>query len=150
LVAKILLLGIAALIIAGPAGYGCQGTGTPVLDDNFKTPDPGWGRPDNIADFTSNGLVLRPPVNGSGWRTDQNYKLDDTDWCVEVTNPARLPSPANQQTVGDVGLWFWGVDNQNFRISTPRRSRSPGPSRSTGWSAAVGRPRRPRSRLWLG
>ena len=40
-----------------------------------------------------------------------------------------MPNPANAQTVGDVGVWFWGRDSQNFYTATI----------SPGGSAAIDR-----------
>jgi hypothetical protein len=111
-------LAVALFLAANGTATACQGRGTPLLDDDFKNPDIGWGTPTSVASYTPDGLVLRPPVNGSGWRWNQNFSMAHADLCAEVANPANLPSPANQKTVGDVGLWFWGADAQNFYTAT--------------------------------
>ena len=114
---RIVALGTALCVAAGSAAQACQVTGNAILDDQFRTPDPGWGRPDSITVFGPRGLALTPPPNGSAWRINQNYRIE-SDWCVEVTNPATLPAGGDPKTVGDVGLWFWGRDNQNFYTAT--------------------------------
>jgi hypothetical protein len=81
-------------------------------------PDPGWGRADTVASFTPSGLALTPNVDASAWRINQSYTLTNGDWCIEIVNPATMPNPANAQTVGDVGVWFWGRDSQNFYTAT--------------------------------
>jgi hypothetical protein len=117
-VARTVLLGAALLLGLTNMANACQATGQPLLSDDFKTPDPGWGRADTVATFTPNGLVLTPTVDASAWRTNQAYNLTNGDWCVEIVNPATMPNPANTQTVGDVGVWFWGRDSQNFYTAT--------------------------------
>ena len=100
------------------AASACQSHGTPLLDDSFKTADPGWGQPDNVAAFTANGLILTAPVSGSAWRWNRSQTMAHNDLCVEVMNPAQLPSPADADTVGAVGVWFWSTDSQNFYTAT--------------------------------
>jgi hypothetical protein len=115
---KLALAVLLGLCSAAGAASACQSRNAPVLDDSFKMADPGWGQPDNVAAFTANGLVLTPPVSGSGWRWNSNHSMARADLCVQVMNPARLPSPADQETVGDVGVWFWSADSQNFYTAT--------------------------------
>lgn len=116
--AKYLSAGLALLCCTTGAASACQKTTHPVFEDNFKNADPGWGQPDNVAAFTQNGLVLTPPVSGSAWRSNSNLTMAQGDWCVRVVSPASLPSPADEQTVGSVGVWFWGSDLQNFYTAT--------------------------------
>jgi hypothetical protein len=111
--ARLFAIGL-ALVCAASAASACKGKGTPRLDDTFKNADPGWGRADNVAAFTAHGLILRPPAQGSAWRWNQGYKMERADLCVEVGNPAILPMEPDEQSVGAVGLWFWGKDAQNF------------------------------------
>ena len=59
MVAHGIILSLTVLLAAASAATACQSTGSPQLDDNFKTPDPGWGRPDNVGSFEPNGLALR-------------------------------------------------------------------------------------------
>lgn len=115
---KLILAVVLALCSGAGAASACQSRVTPLLDDNFKTADPGWGQADNIAAFTADGLVLTPPVGGSAWRWNTGYSMARADLCVQVMNPTRLPSPANEDTVGAVGVWFWGADSQNFYTAT--------------------------------
>jgi hypothetical protein len=115
---KIAVIGFIALFgIAGTASA-CQHNANAILDENFKNPDPGWGQPDNVAAFTAAGLALTPPVSGSAWRWNANYSMAKADWCVTVANPATLPVPADEDTVGAVGIWFWDKDSQNFYTAT--------------------------------
>jgi hypothetical protein len=120
--AKALLVGLASVVIvlggAAGAASACQKKSNPLLDDNFKNADPGWGQADNIAAFTAQGLVLKPPFGGSAWRSNGGFTMVHADWCVQVVNPARLPEPADEDSVGSVGLWFWGKDLQNFYTAT--------------------------------
>lgn len=116
--ARSVVLGTALLLASGGGAFACQATGNPILDDNFKLADPGWGRADNVGNYTPNGLALTPPPNGSAWRLNQNYTLKSGDWCVEIVNPATLPGSPDEENVGDVGVWFWGEDGQNFYTAT--------------------------------
>ena len=116
--AKLLLFGLIALCGAASAAAACQKTTKPVFEDNFKNADPGWGQADNVAAFTAEGLALTPPVSGSAWRSNANLTMAQGDWCIRVTSPANLPSPADEDTVGSVGVWFWGSDLQNFYTAT--------------------------------
>lgn len=116
--ARVLLVGFMALCAAASAAAACQKKSSAQLDENFKNADPGWGEPDNIAAFTADGLVLKPPVSGSAWRSNAHFTMAHADWCVTVVNPANLPDPTNEDTVGSVGLWFWGKDQQNFYTAT--------------------------------
>ncbi|MGE5271763.1 MAG: hypothetical protein ACM3JG_19045 [Thiohalocapsa sp.] len=113
---RIFAVGVAMLLASGAAASACQAKNTPAtLDDNFKTPDPGWGPPDDAASFTAGGLVLKPPVNGSAWRWNPNYTLDGKDLCVSVVNPS---GAGGRTDTGDVGVWFWSKDAQNFYTAT--------------------------------
>jgi hypothetical protein len=117
-IARSLLVGAAMLLATGSTVLACQSKGNPVLDENFKNADPGWGQADNIAAFTANGLVLTPPPGGSAWRWNAKYAMDHADLCIQVTNPAKLPDPPDEDAVGSVGAWFWGKDSQNFYTAT--------------------------------
>ena len=116
--AKVLAIGLAALCGAAGAASACQKHSAPVFQDNFKNADPGWGQPDNVAAFTQQGLVLTPPVSGSAWRSNANQSMAQGDCCIEVQSPASLPTPADEDAVGAVGVWFWGQDMQNFYTAT--------------------------------
>jgi hypothetical protein len=111
------LFGAASLLclVSGGASA-CLGKSDPALDDNFSNPDPGWPNGDNVA-TTPQGLVVKPPVNGSTWVVNSNYTMDGADLCVTVALPATLPTPANEDTVGDVGLLFWKRDNDNYYMA---------------------------------
>lgn len=109
---------LAAVCCAASAASACQKTTNPVFEDNFKNADPGWGQPDSVAAFTPNGLVLTPPVGGSAWRSNSHLTMTQGDWCIRVINPSNLPSPADEQAVGAVGVWFWGSDLQDFYTAT--------------------------------
>jgi len=120
-VTRALLVGLAAgIIVLGVAdtASACQKSSNPLLDDNFKNADPGWGQADDIAAFTPQGLILKPPPSGSAWRSNSGYTMARADWCVQVVNPTPLPMPADEDAVGSVGLWFWGQDSQNFYTAT--------------------------------
>jgi hypothetical protein len=43
--------------------------------------------------------------------------MDGSDLCVTVAWPAAMPSPANEDTVGDVGVLFWKRDNDNYYMA---------------------------------
>jgi len=116
--AKVLLIGLMVLCGAASAASACQKKSNPLLDDNFRNADPGWGEPDNIASFTAQGLVMTPPVSGSAWRWDGNFTMEHADWCIEEINPTKLPDPADEDSVGAAGLWFWGKDMLNFYTAT--------------------------------
>ena len=116
--ARVLVVGLMILCGAAGSAAACQKQSAPVFQDDFKNADPGWGQPDNVAAFTPEGLVLTPPVGGSGWRSDANLSLAKGDWCVDVVNPTSLPTPADEDQVGAVGLWFWGADQQSFYTAT--------------------------------
>jgi hypothetical protein len=116
--AKLLAVGLVVLCGTAGAASACQKQASPVFQDDFKNADPGWGRPDNVAAFTSQGLVLTPPVSGSAWRTNANLSMAQGDWCIQAVNPTSLPTPADEDTVGSVGVWFWGQDMQNFYTAT--------------------------------
>lgn len=116
MVARILAVGVVLMLAASGGALACQAKNTAaILDDTFKTPDPGWGPPDASASFTPGGLVLKPPVNGSAWRWNPNYTIDGSDLCVSVANPSR---PAGRADIGDVGVWFWAQNAQNFYTAT--------------------------------
>jgi hypothetical protein len=106
---------LALLLGAHGAAFACQGRGAPTLDEDFKNPDIGWGKPDTIASYTQQGLVLRPPVNGSAWRWNPNYAIDGSNLCVSIVNPAELSGGRDS---GDVGVWFWSHNAQNFYTAT--------------------------------
>lgn len=113
----IALFGAAAvLLLTSATAPACLGKSDPALDDNFATPDPGWPNADNVR-TTPQGLVVKPPANGSTWAVNGNYTMDGSDLCVTVALPAALPTPANEDTVGYVGVMFWQRDNDNYYIA---------------------------------
>ncbi len=113
---RIFAVSMALALATGGDAWACQGkTTAAILDDTFKSPDPGWGAPDDAASFTPGGLVLKPPVNGSAWRWNPNYTLDGNDLCVSVVNPSQ---PSGRPATGDVGVWFWSQSAQNFYTAT--------------------------------
>ena len=111
-----LLAGAALFFAATGTAFACQGKSDPALDDNFSKPDPGWPASDNVV-VTPQGLVVKPPVNGSTWVVNGNYTMDGADLCVTVAFPATMPTPANEDTVGDVGIVFWKRDNDNYYLA---------------------------------
>ncbi len=117
MIARILAASVALTLTlaASGAAMACQGKAVATLDDTFRTPDPGWGPPDQAAAFTPGGLVLKPPVNGSAWRWNMNYTMDGSDLCVSVANPSHL---AGRADLGDVGVRFWAKSAQNFYTAT--------------------------------
>jgi hypothetical protein len=115
-IARGLLAAVATLCAASGVALACQGKTDPALDDNFAKPDPGWPTSDNVA-ISPQGLVVKPPVNGSTWVVNGNYTMDGADLCVTVALPATLPNPANEDTVGDVGVVFWKRDNDNYYLA---------------------------------
>jgi hypothetical protein len=116
--AKVAAVAVLLLCAASGTASACKGTANAVLDDNFKNPEPGWGQADTVAAFTPDGLTLTPPPSGSAWRWNTNYTMPHGDWCVEVMSPTKLPEPANEDTVGAVGVWFWDKDSENFYTAT--------------------------------
>jgi hypothetical protein len=114
--ARTLLGAVAVLLATSGAAAACLGKSDPALDDNFVHPDPGWPNGDNVSP-TPQGLVVKPPANGSTWAVNSNYAMDGSDLCVSVALPATLPTPADEDTVGDVGVVFWKRDNDNYYMA---------------------------------
>jgi hypothetical protein len=115
-VVRMLAVGVVLMLAASSGALACEAKNTAaILDDTFKPPDPGWGPPDDAAAFTDRGLVLKPPVNGSAWRWNPNYTIDGSDLCVSIANPRQLSGHAD---IGDVGVWFWSQNAQNFYTAT--------------------------------
>ena len=114
--ARIVLGAVAVLLATSGAASACLGKSDPALDDNFANPDPGWPNGDNVA-TTPQGLVVKPPVNGSTWAVNSNYTMNGADLCVTVSLPPTLPAQANEDTVGDVGVLFWKRDNDNYYMA---------------------------------
>jgi hypothetical protein len=114
--ARALLGAVAVLLATSGATMACLGKSDPALDDTFAKPDPGWPNADNVS-TTPQGLVVKPPVNGSTWALNSNYTIDGSDLCVTVALPAVLPTPADEDTVGDVGIVFWRRDNDNYYMA---------------------------------
>jgi hypothetical protein len=114
--ARALLVAVFVLLATSGTAPACLGKSDPALDDNFSKPDPGWPNADNVL-TTPEGLSVKPPVNGSTWVVNSNYTMDGSDLCVTVALPATLPSPANEDTVGDVGIVFWKRDNDNYYMA---------------------------------
>jgi hypothetical protein len=115
-IARGLLAGAALLVATSAMALACQGKTDPALDDNFSKPDPGWPNSDNVT-ISPQGLVVKPPINGSTWVVNGNYTMDGADLCVTVAMPSPLPNPANEDTVGDVGVVFWKRDNDNYYLA---------------------------------
>jgi hypothetical protein len=116
LAARAFLLAVMLILASGGVALACLGKTDPALDDNFSKPDPGWPNADNVAP-TPQGLVVKPPANGSTWAVNTNYTMDGSDLCLTVALPDALPSPANEDTVGDVGAVFWRRDNDNYYMA---------------------------------
>jgi hypothetical protein len=115
---KLAIIGAALLLTSSGGVLACQGTGDTVLDDKFNPPETGWGA--WIAElggngaFTPQGMTITPTVNGAIHLSNPHYTMDGTDLCVSVTLPATLPSPANSDTLGDVGIAFWIKDDADY------------------------------------
>ena len=116
MIARAHLASIMLLLAASGTALACQGKSDPALDDNFSKPDPGWPKSDNVA-ITPQGMVVKPPVKGSTWVVNPNYTMAGADLCVTVALPATLPSPATEDTVGDVGVVFWMRDSDNYYLA---------------------------------
>jgi hypothetical protein len=116
LAARAFLLAVVLVFASSGAALACLGKTDPALDDNFSKPDPGWPNAENVAP-TPQGLVVKPPANGSTWAVNTNYTMDGSDLCLTVALPATLPTPANEDTVGDVGAVFWRRDNDNYYMA---------------------------------
>ena len=114
--AKVFFGAVAVFLLADATASACLGKRDPALDDNFVTADPGWPNGDNVA-TSPQGLIVKPPANGSTWVVNSNYTMDGSDLCVTVALPATLPTPANEDTVGDVGVLFWKRDNDNYYMA---------------------------------
>jgi hypothetical protein len=115
-ISKAIRLGAAFLLAGSSVAFACQGKSDPALDDNFTKPDPGWPSSENVA-ITPHGLIVRPPANGSTWVVNSSYTMDGADLCVTTAIPTTLPSPANEDTVGDVGVVFWKRENDNYYLA---------------------------------
>ena len=113
---RALLAAATALFLAASPAAACLGKSDPALDDNFSKPDAGWPNGDNVS-VTPQGLTVKPPANGSTWVVNGNYTMDGSDLCVTVALPQTLPTPANEDTVGDVGVLFWKRDNDNYYMA---------------------------------
>jgi hypothetical protein len=137
-IVKCLLAGAAFLFATSGVALACQGKTDPALDDKFAKPDPGWPSSDNVT-ITPQGLVVKPPVNGSTWVVNGNYTMDGADLCVTVAMPAVMPNPANEDTVGDVGVVFWKRDNDNYYLAAISPDGIAAISRSVGgqWTTIV-------------
>jgi hypothetical protein len=137
-ISKSLLVGAALFFATSGIALACQGKSDPALDDNFSKPDPGWPSSGNVA-VTPQGLVVKPPVNGSTWVVNSNYTMDGADLCVTVAMPATMPTPANEDTVGDVGVVFWKRDNDNYYLASISPDAVAAISRSVSgqWSTIV-------------
>jgi hypothetical protein len=137
-IARSLFVGAVLLCATSGMVLACQGKSDPALDDNFSKPDPGWPSSDNVS-ITPQGLVIKPPVNGSTWVVNGNYTMEGADLCVTVALPATLPNPANEDTVGDVGIVFWKRDNDNYYLAAISPDGIAAISRSVGgqWTTIV-------------
>jgi hypothetical protein len=128
---KGVLVGAVFFVLSGGIAVACQGKSDPALDDNFSKPDPGWPSADNVK-TTPQGLVVKPPINGSTWVVNANYTMDGADLCITVAMPATMPNPANEDTVGDVGAVFWKRDNDNYYLAAVSPDGLAAISRSVG------------------
>ena len=133
--------------------------GAPLLDDNrFLDPRPRLGRPPTTSPplrrRAGRVILRRRSTAAPGGGQLQLQSMAGADLCVTVAlNPTPLPNPANEDTVGAVGVWsLGGADNAQFLPR--RRSRPDGTAaitrlvRRTAWThdRRSLRPRRPRSR----
>ena len=113
---RVLLVGVVLFFATGGLASACQGKSDPALDDNFTKPDAGWPTSDNVK-VTPQGLVVKPPANGSTWVVNGNYTMDGAELCVTVAMPSPLANPANEDTVGDVGVVFWKREGDNYYLA---------------------------------
>ena len=121
---KLAIIGAALLLASSGVALACQGSSNPVFDDRFNPPDPGWGAAGTVPGgatiiaFTPQGMTITPPVNATTFPSNPHYTMDGADLCVSVTLPATLPTPANSDTVGDVGIAFWIKDVADIYLAT--------------------------------
>jgi hypothetical protein len=83
--------------------------------DDFKTPDPAWVLPAQIASF-SDGQLL---INALGGRISRvlypPFRFKNIVVCAELRSP---PQVVDMEGSGDGGVLFWATDTSNFYLAS--------------------------------
>ena len=98
------------------AGAGCKPTRKAAFEDNFQTPDPGWGVSATGRGSFKDGTLVIKPVTGKAW--EQLYPsllFGSATVCAQVKSPTQMN---DINDTANAGVVFWGIDRSNYYTAT--------------------------------
>jgi hypothetical protein len=97
---------------APKAGPGCKPLRPSAFEEDFKSPDPGWGLfPDTPARFVEGQAAIKPAANRSWRQLYASLFFKNATICALVKSPTQL---ANPEGTADGGLAFWAVNTSYY------------------------------------
>ncbi len=104
----VVMLTIAAAFAAAPIVNACEGNQT-LLEDNFRTPRPMWGAPDEFHGIRDGKMLIMPNLNRDFMASVfvRGHSLIDMDACVDVA--LAQGGPQLVHTYGGMAFWVGGV-----------------------------------------
>jgi hypothetical protein len=141
----------AALKLPPPqAGPGCKPLRQTSFEDDFKSPDPGWGLyPNTPFSFVDGQAAIKPAANRSWRQLFESLFFKNATICAQVKFPAQLK---NFEGTSNGGLAFWASNTSHYyaaaihpngyfsinRFITPNWSRIVPPTKSAAIKTGLG------------
>jgi hypothetical protein len=135
---------------APQVGPGCKPLRAVAFEDDFKSPDPGWGLfPNTPASFADGQAVIKPAANRSWRQLYASLFFRNATVCAQVKFPTQL---AKFDGTANGGLAFWAVNTSYYfaaaihpngyfsinRFITPNWSRIAPPTKSDAIKTGLG------------
>jgi hypothetical protein len=131
-------------------GPGCKPLRAVAFEEDFKSPDPGWGIfPNTPVSFGDGQAAIKPAANRSWRQLYASLFFKGATVCTQVKSPTQLSNP---EGTADGGLAFWAIDTSHYfaaairpngyfsinRFITPNWSRIVPPTKSDAIKTGLG------------
>jgi hypothetical protein len=132
------------------AGPGCKPLRATAFEDDFKSPDPGWGRyPNTPFTFVDGQAAIKPAANRSWRQLFESLFFKNATICAQMKFPTQLK---NLEGTSNGGLAFWAVNTSHYyaaaihpngyfsinRFITPNWARIVPPTKSSAIKTGLG------------
>ncbi len=103
----------AAVKLPAPrTGPGCKPLRSSAFEDDFKSPDPGWGVfPNTPFSFVDGEAAIKPAANRSWRQLYASLFFRNATICTQVEFPTQL---ANLEGTANGGIAFWAVNTSYY------------------------------------
>ena len=131
-------VGAAFYVYSASLAFACQNMNV-ILDENFKTPDSGWGDPNDQISYGPSGASIKSEPKRSSYNLNTNYTSDGTNICAIMEWPKELDSVTDSKASIYGGIIFWAKDISNFYLASVTAAGSVQVSRkvANAWSVVT-------------